>query len=1037
MDRKITLAFFCRPNRIPVCCRLQWLLILAASLFCSNDALSQDTSADFFEARVRPVLIKHCLQCHGADKQEGSLRLDSREGWMKGGDRGAAIVIGEPDESLLIKAIRHSDPDLEMPPSKKLTPMEIRYLEEWVAKGAYDPRVKAETDTERLSVQEAESFWSFQPIRQSAIPEVDSKDWSINPVDAFVYRKLKEQNLTPVSVADRRTLIRRATFDLTGLPPTQSEIKEFLDDQSEDAFAKLVDRLLDSPAYGERWGRHWLDVARYADTAGDGADYPVREAYKYRNWVIEAFNNDKPIDDFIREQLAGDILAQNGSPEEYADRVTATGFLAIGKRYGYKASPDYQHLDFADAIDSVGRSLMGLSLGCARCHDHKYDPISAEDYYALYGIMQSTKWAFPGGEEQKRPAHFPPLIPHTEVARLNRAKTESLAELDREITALKAERTLLDPNFIAGGIDLGFESQTAGEKLGEPWFHAGPIEVLTEAQSPFTHVHPQGKVGVRIGSGLPTDGIRYVFKDGLRSTSVDEMHFTVDFRTLASEASENKGAFRFYLGRGVVQSLAIECSATSTEFAIRNGSDWETIRKLEPGTWYTLQISIDPKSKSYAGVVGKHGDLTTFKDKKTGPNWDGVVDCFICDAFGHVDGKACARDIDHVGLQSQPFAAVGDEVAKEAKSNDEVKRRLAEMDLQLSELNKKREIVDTSSNIPVAYGVAEADPVNARVQQRGEPHRLGDEIPRRNLEVLGGELLEEDTGSGRLELANWITRSSNPLTARVFVNRVWQWHFGQGLVATPSDFGSRGEPPTHPELLDWLAAELIETEWSLKSIHRLIMNSRTYQLASSDHAANLLADPANRFHWRYSRRALDAESIRDAMLALSGKLDRTTPQAHPFPPVNTWGFTIHRPFHAIYESDHRSVYLMVQRNRRHPYLALFDAADPNQSVEKRQPTTTPTQALFLMNSPFVHEQSKGFGRQITAVAGDDLTKTLWALETAHGRIPQESVVKETLAFVSAYRERLGDQSSREEQELAAWSALARVLLTSNQFLFVD
>ena len=292
-------------------------------------------------------------------------------------------------------------------------------------------------------------------------------------------------------------------------------------------------------------------------------------------------------------------------------------------------------------------------------------------------------------------------------------------------------------------------------------------------------------------------------------------------------------------------------------------------------------------------------------------------------------------------------------------------------------------------------------------------------------------------GSGRLDLATWITRPTNPLTARVFVNRVWQWHFGQGIVATPSDFGPRGQRPTHPELLDWLATRFIASGWSVKALHRLIMNSKTYQLASIDDKVNLAIDPANRYHWRFSRRHLDAESIRDAILVMSGQLNRTIPEAHPFPPVDTWGYTIHNPFHAIYDSNHRSVYLMVQRNQRHPYLALFDAADPNQSVAMRQPTTTPTQALYLVNSPFIHEQSSQFAKRIAAVSGDDRDKILWAFEMSHGRIPENEVVRDAVAFVANYREKISGKTSQSDQEIATWSALARVLLTSNAFLFVD
>lgn len=996
----------------------------------------KENDNDFFESRVRPLLVKHCQECHGAKKQESGLRLDSRGGWIKGGDRGSVVVVGQPERSLLIEAVKYKDSDLEMPPSGKLTQGEVAVLEEWIKRGVPDPRGEPTTlTTGSMSVEDARSFWSFQPVHSPVVPQTSVEFWSKNPIDAFVMRGLKNRGLSPMPIADRRTLIRRATFDLTGLPPTRDEIKAFLGDQSESAFENLIDRLLKSPAYGERWGRHWLDVARYADTAGDGSDYPVPEAAKYRDWVIEAFNGDKPFDEFVREQIAGDILALKGPPESYADRVTATGFLAIGKRYGYKASPAYQHLDFADVIDSLGRSLLGLSLGCARCHDHKYDPISASDYYAMYGIMQSSQWAFPGGEEQKRPAHFLPLVPPAEAESLEKEKTATLARLDSEIAALKHHRSKLNPGFLAGGPDLGFEGQLSGKPLGKPWVSSGPIEVTGESQSPFNHVHPRGQRGVRIGSGLPTDGLRYVFENGLRAAPQKKMHFTVDFRPLA--ASQEKGAFRFYLGRGVVESLAVECSATSTEFAIRNGTKWETIGSLTPGTWYTLGLTIDPATRKYSGFVGTIDELTFFEDKNTGPNWDGVADCFICDAFGHVKGAACARDIDNIGLQEVAFGVPGSGPVPVVNVDQNAKLKLAKLDAEIKERTANRQGIAAKSAYPVAYGVSEGSPVNARMQIRGEPDRLGDEIPRRNLAVLGGDLITEKTGSGRLDLANWITRSSNPLTSRVFVNRVWQWHFGNGIVGKTSDFGSRGDRPTHPELLDWLAARFMADGWSVKSLHRLIMSSRTYQLASFANAENLATDPGNRFHWRYSRRPLDAESIRDAILAISGKLDRNVPQSHPFPPVDTWGFTIHNPFNAIYDSNHRSVYLMVQRNRRHPYLALFDAADPNVSVANRQPTTTPTQALYLMNSPFIHEQAKGFADRIAVVTGDDYTKVRWAFETAYGRVPENDLVQEAVAFVSTYRKQQPDQISRSELEIAGWSALARVLLTSNAFLFVD
>ncbi|HAB14245.1 MAG TPA: hypothetical protein DCE47_21385 [Planctomycetaceae bacterium] len=1014
------------------------ILLLLAS---ASSIEAADDNRDLFESRIRPLLIKHCLACHGPKKQESGLRLDSRAGWARGGERGTSIVPGKVRDSLLLKAVSHSDPSLKMPPAGKLSTNEIADLTKWVQLGAFDPRTLATgpPSPKRMSLEQAQDFWSLQPIASPAIPKVSDPDWRRGPIDAFVRERLQKRGLNPVGVADRRTLIRRATFDLTGLPPTPTEIAAFLKDDSPRAFGTVVKRLLASPAYGERWGRHWLDVARYADTAGDGADYPVREAYKYRDWVIGAFNHDMPFDQFVREQIAGDILARRTAtddPDRYASQVAATGFLAIGKRYGYKASPDYQYLDFADVIDSVGRSLLGLSLGCARCHDHKYDPVSAADYYALYGILQSTRWAFPGGEEQKRPAHFPPMVPPQQVAVLEKARAAELARLDTRLSSLKRRRVKLDSDWLAGGVDLGFESQKSGTRPGTPWVCAGPIEITNEAQSPFHHVHPQGSLGVRIGSGKPTDGLRYVFKDGLKAIPGQLMHFTVDFRSVAG--SSEKGAFRFYLGRGVVQSLAVECSATATRFAIRNGRKWETIRRIIPGTWYTLRLTIDPAKKTYSGVVGTRDDLVTFQDKSVGRGWDGVANCFICDATGHVNGPACSRDLDNIGLQDEPFAAPGSQtVMLKTKVPGAAKQKIA-IAKEIESLTGQRQARAAQSAYEVAYGVSEATPVNARIQLRGDPHRLGKETPRRFLEVLGGDQLPANaTGSGRLELAGWITRRTNPLTARVFVNRVWRWHFGQGLVSTPSDFGARGERPSHPRLLDWLADRFIASGWSVKSLHRWIMDSHTYQLASDDDDHNLRIDPENRWYWRYARRPLDAESIRDAMLVLGGHLDRSVPQAHPFPPVHTWGFTIHHPFHAIYDSNHRSVYLMVQRNRRHPYLALFDAADPNQSVASRQPTTTPTQALYLMNSPFVHAQAEGLAKRLLSSHRDNETRVRVAFELAHGRLPASPQLKDAIAFVAGYQQKLSKSHVAPERNPAAWSALMRVLLTSNAFLYVD
>jgi mono/diheme cytochrome c family protein len=795
--------------------------------------LAQQSSAEplaFFEKDIRPLLVARCLKCHGPKKQEAGLRVDSRAALLAGGENGPAIVPGNPSKGRLLPAVRHQG-DVHMPPGgKKLDPAQIAALQRWIEIGAPWPSETVQSLTRSGPITEAERrFWAFQPLAVPPIPEVKG---AATPIDRFVLARLHAEGLQPVPAADRRTLLRRVTFDLTGLPPTPAEIEAFLADTSPLAFERVVERLLASPHYGERFGRHWLDVARYADTAGDGADYPVREAYRYRDYVIAAFNADKPFDQFIREQIAGDLLAKQElahgcTPQRYAELVTATGYLAVGKRFGYNLNDDFQHLDFAEVIESVGRGILGLSLGCARCHDHKYDPVSMEDYYALYGILKGTSFAFPGGEELKRPQRFVPLVPPAMVAAEERARAAGLAALEAESQTLQARRAAL----VAG------------------WLAALP------------------------GSALPAP---------------------------------------------------------------------------------------------------------------------------------------------------------------------ELQRRLTDLNAELAAIPRRRAEAAERERYPLAYGVSEGTAQNARIQKRGEPDKLGPETPRRFLEILGGDPLPPGAGSGRLELAHWLTRPSNPLTARVIVNRVWQYHFGRGLVATPSDFGSRGARPSHPELLDWLTARFIESGWSIKGLHRLILHSQAYQRASTDAPANRRIDPDNRWLWRNPRRPLDAEAIRDAMLAVSGRLDRSPPGPHPFPAVQTWGFTIHYPFHAVYDHDHRSVYLMVQRARRHPYLALFDGADPNISTAERLPTTTPTQALFLMNAPFVHAQADGFAQRLLAAGGDDASRVRLAFELAHGRLPGADEVRTSLAFLEQYRHRLaGRKLGAEEQTRLAWAAFGRVLLTANAFLYLD
>jgi hypothetical protein len=799
---------------------------------------------EFFEKKIRPVLAANCYMCHStqSSKPQSGLLLDSREGVLKGGASGIpAIVPSDPDKSRLIVAIRYSDAKLQMPPMRQLTPEQIKDFEAWVKMGAPDPRGKtAPAPPFSYDFGEARKFWSFQPVKYRPPPKVNDLRWVKSPLDRFILAKLEEKGLKPAGDADKRTLIRRATFDLTGLPPTPEEVDAFLRDQSPKAFEQVVDRLLASPHYGERWGRHWLDVARYADTSGCNSDFPVPSAYKYRNYVIKSFNQDKPYDQFVREQVAGDLLPSKTEAEKY-EHIIATGYLALSRRFGSRNNEF--HLTIDDTIDNVGKAILGLSVSCARCHDHKFDPIPTSDYYALYGIFDSTRYAFPGTEIYRHTKDFVPLASPEQSARLMKWQSE-LAELDDKVENLTVEKA-------------GLERRAKAAK---------------------------------------------------------------DKEKAEKEKAEKDGV------------------AASDEKPV-------------------------------------------------------------------------------------PPARTLEQVTAELKA---VKARIVELENQ-------------PPNVEKAYAVSEGKVRNPRIFKKGDPRNKGDEVPRGFLQILGGQRAPDgEKESGRFQLAGWLTDPSNPLTARVMVNRIWQYHFGKGLVQTANDFGARGSLSTHPELLDYLAARFVENKWSVKSMHRMIMLSRAYQMASVADAKNAAADVNNDLLWRFNRRRLEAEEIRDAMLAISGALDRVMPEAHPFPPEKDWRYTQHVQFFADYDSDHRSVYLMQQRLKKQRFFEVFDGADTNATTSQRPVSTTPIQALFMMNDPFVHKQADNLAVRIGMAYTETAKRIDYAYRLAFGR----GATKEEIGTAERYLRHVATELRQtkipgDQQPRAALASYVRVLLSSNEFLFVD
>jgi hypothetical protein len=804
-------------------------------------------SEAFFETRVRPLLAASCLKCHGAAKQGAHLRLDSREAMLAGGDGGPAIEPGDPGESLLVRAIRHADDAPKMPPNGPLTKAQAADLAAWVAAGA--PWPTAGVGASASAPIAGEAHWAFAPPRAIAPPE-DPSGWAAGALDRLVAASHREAGVRPVGRADRRALIRRATFDLTGLPPEPDRIEAFVADERPDAYARLIDELLASPRYGERWGRYWLDLARYADTAGDNSDYPIPEAYLYRDYVIDSFNADVPYDRFLHEQVAGDILAQDGPPGDYARRVIATGFLAQAKRFGTVKLED-MHQIIEDTLNTTGQVVLGLSLRCARCHDHKYDPISQRDYYAMYGFFAGTKYPFAGSEEDHKPSEFAPLVPPASRAEYEAAFAAAVADLERRLKA----------------------AETTGEAT----------------------------VKVR-------DNALALAQAGFLATAT--------------------GADRF------------------------------------------------AKAKESAQV----------------------------------------------------------ELLKASRSRDRVLRQLS------GDLDRLK-AAGPLAMAPKAYAVRDGEPTDAKLQRGGDPRKLGAVVPRGVLAAIepGGTIDLPKEGSGRLALAKWLTEgSARPLAARVMVNRIWQHHFGKPIVPTPSDFGLRGTPPTHPDLLEWLAGEFVAGGWSIKAMHRRIMLSETYQLASDHDSANAAADTGNARYWRADRRPLDAEALRDTLLHLGGNLELDRPGPHPFPAAESWKFSAHHQFKALYPSEHRSVYLMVQRLHPHPYLALFNGPDTSVTTAVRDQSTVALQALYLLNNPFVHDQAARFAARVTAAGRDAGGRVDLAYARAFGRPPTEAERGRATAFLGRYERQLaGEGVGPEGRAREAWTALARAMLASNEFLYVD
>ena len=889
--------------------------VFLALVWCIS--LEANAGDEYFEKKIRPLLHAKCSQCHGEQMQSGG--IDFREASTV---LGTAVVSGD-DSSPLIRAVRYES-SIKMPPGTKLAREEIDLLVGWVRMGAPWPGYEPVPESVETSQESVESnHWAFQPIADPEVPDIGSSDWARNEIDRFILAKLGEEGVDPSPEASKLTLLRRASFDLLGLPPMEADTRAFLADDGEQAFASLVERLLGSPHYGERWGRHWLDVARYADSTGVDEDHPFGNSWRYRDYVIDAFNDDLPFDQFVREQIAGDLLPPAEAGTVNRRGIVATGFLALGPMALAQRDPIQKKYDVVDEqIDTATKAFLGLTVACARCHDHKFDPILTSDYYALAGIFASTRtfddWRKNGSRYYKHPLVEPA------VYEAYRAKADALKNLERLrgiarlIASHRYQAEVEAPKIAAymlASAGLGPADELESQMVG--WWR----EYLTPRASRRAHLQ------------------RWRDSPGLEAA--------------AGYADEVAGALR------------------------------ERIGQLEE--WFT--------EASRAIAAGK-GALPDFPREQP----DSLLYRDLRDGDG-------------------PFDIDPDDVEEAFAASD--RQRIEHLEERIEQA--RSEVPDEP---PMANGVSEDDPVRQRIFRRGQHKNPGRSVAKRFPIVLAGsEQPEIEAGSGRRELAEWLVSEGNPLTARVIVNRVWLWHFGEGLVRTPNNYGLRGEPPTHPLLLDWLARRFIDSGWSIKSLHRIIMDSATYRMSSSIAKRAYERDPENRLWSRFERRRLTIEEVRDSYLMISGRLDRTVGGDTDLGSGGLAEFVRNNRRIDPDDSTRRSVYLPLMRNKLPNLLGLFDFGDATTANGKRSVTNVAPQALYLMNSDFAHETAARTADALGQSSGDRIGL---AYRRVLGRPPTNSENNLARRYVRAGADQ--DES---------WASLCKMLLASNEFHYVE
>ncbi|WP_417747483.1 PSD1 and planctomycete cytochrome C domain-containing protein [Rosistilla oblonga] len=999
---------------------LPTLLLLSIISVPSNAAdASSPEQLEFFEKQVRPLLVEHCYECHSVDavKLQAGLRVDSRQALLQGGDSGASILPGDVDGSLLVEAIRFDS--YEMPPKGKLPDSQIQAIEKWVEMGAPWPdEAPPQSDQQREVFdlqQRAADHWAWHPIASPSVPDVQDPAWPRSDIDRFILNRLEASSLRPAVDTDRNALARRLYFDLIGIPPTADQLQEFLDDASDRATERLVDQLLDSPQFGERWGRHWLDLVRYAESRGHEFDNDARDAYQYRDYVIRGLNADVPYDQWIREHIAGDLLeSPRLTPEEnYNESILGTGFWFLGE---WVHSPVDIRKDEADRfdnmIDVMSKTFLGVTVACARCHDHKFDAISTADYYAFSGFLQGSDF---------REVRFESIHHNQQIA-------NHLDELDAKYRSELS--AVLGPELVGAGTSES--PSTLGDNVlvdyatirEEAYLQNGFIfgsQPRRAGQLQLVDIEGKRSVQIATTSAAVNDpfwnGLKSVHEKGIHHRNALDKLPSVGrtLRTPTFELTHGNVACRV---RGIGHVVA----CVDSHRLVAGPLHGETIRKIDgKNSWIRLNLN------RYVGHR-LHLEFIPAEDQSL------EVSLVIQNATPEQMKAVEAAEVMQIEAASQRQSQIDKAISDGTQRASDLTALIAQWAADRSQLRKQ---IRYDSRVAMAMldGTGEDD----HILIRGNSSKPGQREPRHFLTAISGnQPMEIKHGSGRLELAKQINDPNNPLTSRVFVNRVWHHLMGRGIVPTTDDFGVLGQRPTHPELLDHLATRFRADGQSLKRLIRYIVLSRTYQMSSYADPAAVAADPKNLlWHHRWPKR-LEGEAIRDSLLSISGRLDDAM-YGEPIP-IHLTAFMDGRGRPGVSGpidgNGRRSIYISVRRNFLSPFMLTFDTPVPFSAMGRRNVSNVPAQALILMNDPMVVEQAKLWAEQaiqkFPQVEDSNVhrERVIWMYQSAFSRSPTAEELDMAVQFIES------QDTSDASAELAIWADLAHAFINTKEFIFL-